>query len=58
MRMWCRVLDSKADHATKCKRGGDLIRRHNNIRDVIYHMCRQAGLSPVLEKTNMSGGQE
>ena len=30
--------------------GGDLITRHNRVRNVVHKLCQEARLSPVLEK--------
>ncbi len=44
------VLDPLGYHALTCKSGGDLIHRHNAIRDMVFKACQTAGLTPRLEK--------
>ena len=57
----CRICDNTmspgAKHGLACKSGGDLIKRHNRIRDFIYNLSREAGLNPSLEKGNLLGEQ-
>ena len=43
-------LDPFGHHALTCKRGPDVISRHNIMRDTIYDICRRAALNPVLEQ--------
>jgi hypothetical protein len=38
-----------------CKNGGDLIKRHNKLRNFIFHIAQQCGSNPVLEKKNILG---
>ena len=38
-----------------CKNGGDLIKRHNKLRNFIFNLSQQCGLNPVLEKKNILG---
>ena len=42
-------LDSLGHHATTCKRGGDAIFRHNNLRDVLAGSFHTAHLSVQVE---------
>ena len=44
------TMDIYGDHATCCKKGGDLITRHNSIRDLCDRIATEALLSPVMEK--------
>ena len=36
-------------HGTKCKRGADIVIRHNNIRDTLAESFSHAGLSVQCE---------
>eukprot|EP00731_Ephydatia_muelleri_P032309 Em0023g816a len=36
-------------HATTCKRGGDVVFRHNKLRDILAETCRRAHLSVQVE---------
>ena len=42
-------LDPLGHHATTCKRGGDVVIRHNNIRDILTESFRRAGISVKCE---------
>ncbi|KAL5494022.1 hypothetical protein EMCRGX_G015291 [Ephydatia muelleri] len=42
-------LDPLGHHATTCKRGGDVVYRHNRLRDIVAESCRRAHLSVHLE---------
>ena len=44
-----RVLDPLGHHALTCKRGGDVVTRHNKLRDTIAETCRRAHLSVKVE---------
>ena len=43
------------DHATCCTKSGDLIIRHNALRNLIGHIGADGLLSPVLEKKGILG---
>jgi len=43
------------DHATCCTKSGDLIIRHNALRNLISHIGSDGLLSPVLEKSGILG---
>ena len=43
------ALDPHGHHALTCKRGPDVISRHNALRDCFFHFCRWAGLNPQRE---------
>ena len=47
------ILDTFGDHAVACHGRGDVIARHNRIRDRIASACSAANLSPVTEKRNL-----
>ena len=36
-------------HALTCKHGGDVVSRHNRLRDVLLESCRLACLGPQIE---------
>ena len=46
-------LDTLGYHARICKVGGDLTRRHNQIRDSICKACHMAGWNPRPEKPGL-----
>ena len=39
-------LDSVGLHALQCRSGGDVIHRHNALRDCLYASCSAAALGP------------
>ena len=47
-------------HAVTCKHGPHNHRRHNKIRDYLYHICRSANLEPRKEVTisNRNSGKQ
>ena len=47
-------MDVFGDHALTCSTGGDLIARHNNIRNLLYHFCKASSLNPSLETNHLS----
>ena len=44
-----KVLDPLGHHALTCKRGGDVVTRHNKLRDTLAETCRRAQLSVKVE---------
>jgi len=48
-------LTPKASHTTRCIFKGDIITRHNHIRDLFYSMVSTAALNPVKEKAGLIG---
>ena len=46
------ILDPLGHHATTCKRRGDVVHRHNLLRDVFADSCRLAHLSVKVEVGN------
>ena len=44
-----RVLDPLGHNALTCKRGGDVVTRHNKLRDTLAETCRRAHLSVKVE---------
>lgn len=51
------MLDSLGHHQVTCSTGGFVVRRHNMIRDGLYHLCRMAGLNPEKERGSFGGDQ-
>ena len=50
-------MDVFGDHAACCHHGPSLLFRHNNVRDILGHAARGAGLTAVvLEKKNQIAG--
>ena len=47
------VLDKMGIHASSCIARGDMVLRHNAIRDIIFHFCLRARLRPELEKVGL-----
>ena len=43
------ALDPLGHHATTCKKGGDVVTRHNQLRNVLVETCRRAHLSVKVE---------
>jgi hypothetical protein len=48
-------INKFGDHATCCRKSGDIITRHNNIRNFIHSIACDGLLSPVLEKKGILG---
>ena len=44
-----KVLDPLGHHALTCKSGGDVVSRHNKLRDTLAETCRRAHLSVKVE---------
>ena len=52
-------MDVFGDHAACCHNGPSLVFRHNNVRDILGHSARGAGLSAVvIEKKNQVAGSK
>ena len=47
------MLDTYGDHALVCSTSGDVIARHNAVRDFLYTLAKVAGLSPKLEPSRL-----
>ena len=43
------ALDPLGHHALSCRRGGDLVLRHNQLRDVFVDICHKANLGVRIE---------
>lgn len=48
-----RVLDCKGIHALSCMAGGDVVLRHNAVRDILYWFFTRGRLAPQLEKVGL-----
>ncbi|KAL5468958.1 hypothetical protein EMCRGX_G030120 [Ephydatia muelleri] len=46
------VLDHLGHHAVTCKYGGDVVSRHNKIRDILVETCRLAHIGVQVEVGN------
>ena len=46
------ALDPLGHHAITCKRGGDVVARHNTLRDVLAETCHRAHLGIQVEAGN------
>ena len=44
------VLDANGNHGVNCKKSGDMITRHNDLRDYLASQCRTAHLAPRIEE--------
>ncbi|KAL5494149.1 hypothetical protein EMCRGX_G015427 [Ephydatia muelleri] len=44
------ALDPLGHHAVTCRHGGDVVIRHNHLRDVFVDFCQRAHLSVSVEK--------
>ena len=52
-------MDVFGDHAPCCHSGPSLVFRHNNIRDILGHSAKAAGLAAVvIEKKNHIDGSK
>jgi len=49
------TIDVYGDHATCCSKAGDLIVRHNAMRNLVNEIAEDGKLSPVLEKKGILG---
>ena len=47
------IQDKYGDHALVCPCGGDRTKRHNLLRNQVYHFAASAGLNPELEKPGL-----
>jgi hypothetical protein len=51
------ALDDFGHHALSCKHGGDVISRHNKLRDIFLGFCQRACLGPRQEMGCGAGSQ-
>ena len=49
------TINVYGDHATCCSKSGDLITRHNAMRNLVESVARDGMLNPVLEKKGILG---
>ena len=47
------VVDVYGDHCLVCAAGGDCTKRHNLLRNAVFHFCHGTGLAPELEKPGL-----
>jgi len=47
------VLDRFGDHCLVCPCGGDRTKRHNLLRNCVFHSAASSGLNPELEKPGL-----
>eukprot|EP00662_Eupelagonemidae_sp_cell21_P057168 gene57168-biopygen107387 len=49
-------LPDIGEHALRCKGGGDIVHRHDQLRDIWWRLCKAAGLRPEIEKPGLLPG--
>ena len=47
------MVDRYGDHCLTCACGGDRTKRHNLLRNEVFHLCNSSGLSPELERPGL-----
>ena len=47
------MVDRYGDHCLTCACGGDRTKRHNLLRNEVFHQCNSGGLSPELERPGL-----
>ena len=47
------IVDKFGDHCLTCACGGDRTKRHNLLRNEVFHLCNSSGLSPELERPGL-----
>ena len=53
-----RSLDPMDHHALTCKHGGEVVARHNKLRDVFVESCRRACIGVQVEVGGKYGSEE
>ena len=48
-----RVCDAMGVHDLSCTSGGDIIHRHNAVRDLVFDLARRARVQPQLERAGI-----
>ena len=48
-------ISPQASHTLRCRSNGDMISRHNTLRDLVAEFASSACLQPVLEKSGILG---
>ena len=54
-KMMCTQINKFGDHVSCCAKSGDIIIRHNSLRNLIDSIGTDAKLSPVLKKEGILG---
>jgi len=49
------IMDLYGDHSLCCKKSGDRITRHNNVRNLVFKLADTGLLAPELEKLGILG---
>eukprot|EP00731_Ephydatia_muelleri_P033452 Em0030g9a len=49
----CKALDPLGHHTTTCTHGGDVVTRHNLLRDVVANLFRQAHMGVTVEAVSV-----
>ena len=52
------LLDPLGHHALTCKYNGDVVSRHNQLRNTFFESCRQAGVGGQMEVGSGLGHDE
>jgi hypothetical protein len=47
---------SYGDHSTQCHGGGSIHRRHNSLKNILYHTLKAAGYRPQMETAHLIPG--
>ena len=47
------IIDRYGDHCLTCAYGGDRTKRHNLLRNEVFHQCNSSGLTPELERPGL-----
>ena len=47
------VVDKLGLHCQSCTAGGDIVVRHNDLRNLLYHFAKRGRLRPELEKAGL-----
>ena len=47
------MMDIYGDHGLVCSCGGDRTKRHNLLRNEVFHLCNSSGLNPEMEKPGL-----
>jgi len=47
------LFSPKASHAARCRHEGDMTRRHNGIRNILFGLASNAKLAPIKEKAKI-----
>ncbi|CAL4144301.1 unnamed protein product [Meganyctiphanes norvegica] len=47
------MMDKYGDHGLTCACGGDRTKRHNLLRNEVFHLCNSSGYNPELERPGL-----